>query len=231
MFPSPYLEEGSGLPNIQIPEVFRPGIAKLASLPDQSAAELLSALQASKPTLNARNMADGISTQTPSISREDVKAIVETLVALCAVRFINSIPLAEFIDSVLGALSRYEKLKEINTETLRTRLPIFLQIDQLVLSAKAGALQRDHAAVFLAAHSITDIRPIFADSAGLPQGAVLVHTLKLSYLQENESRELFVAMDDQDLETLQKVINRSQEKGKALRVIIEKADLASLEER
>jgi hypothetical protein len=50
-----------------------------------------------------------------------------------------------------------------------------------------------------------------------PYGAVIVHLLKLSYHEDGDHKEFFVALDDADLKHLKEVIERAERKAKTLR--------------
>jgi alpha/beta superfamily hydrolase len=78
---------------------------------------------------------------------------------------------------------------------------------------------------------VTDVRPVFPDGPEAVRGAMIVHSLKLSYLHNNESEEFFVAMDDDDLASLQKAVSRAEAKSKTLKGVITKAEMVDLDQK
>ncbi len=65
---------------------------------------------------------------------------------------------------------------------------------------------------------LSDLRYVFkSDPEEEPYGAVIVHLLKLTYHEDTEHKEFFVAMDDGDLRHLKEVIERAEKKARTLR--------------
>ena len=155
-------------------------------------------------------MASKVAPLVPSIQPEDLDGILGALFSLSA-----------FIDDVYESLS--EKKSDVNFAALKLRLGELLQSAPLILATKASTVQREHASIFVNARIFTDLRPVFSNGPESIQAAVVFHNLKLTYVQCNESREFFIAMDDEDLAMLQKTIIRAEAKSKALRAFIEKS--------
>jgi hypothetical protein len=214
------------LARLAVPATFRPALAKLSSLTDESAQELLAAINASPPLSNPKTMASRIGLSVPSIPSEDLNRILRALFALSAVRVINKVPIPGFLDDVCESVSTK---KEVNAVALKSRLEQLLQSEPLILATKASAIQREHANVVVNARILTDLRPVFLDGPESLRGAVIVHTLKLTCIQASDHREFFFALDDDDLGTLQKTIIRAEAKSKALRAFTEKSGLPTID--
>jgi hypothetical protein len=172
-------------------------------------------------------MAAKLSPLAPSIQPGDLNGILEALLSLSAVRYINNVPVSSFLDDVCESLSA--KKADVNTAALKSRLGQLLQTGSVALAAKASAIQREHPNVLISARILTDLRPVFGDSPESVQAAVVFHNLKVTYMLCNEPREFFVALDDQDLAMLQKTVARAEAKSKALRTFAEKAGLPDIE--
>jgi hypothetical protein len=113
-------------------------------------------------------------------------------------------------------------------EVLRERLGRILgPTSPLWLSAKANLLRVEQERLFCDARILTDIRPIFGRKASTgPAALTIVHTLKLSYHHGSEElEELFVSLDDDDLQTLKQVIQRAEEKQGALEPLVQKTGI------
>jgi len=217
------------LARITIPEVFRPALGSLASLPDEAAQELLSAIKRTAPVVNPKNMASRLAPGIESIPGRELADIMGALVALSSVRIVNRIAVHQFADDVSESLTAIKSFASVDLNALKVRLRSFLETEQIILAAKAATLQREFPNVFIGARVVSDIRPVFADGPESAQGAVVVHTLKVAHVQGNESREFFVVLDDEDLATLQKAISRAEAKSKTLKSLIQKAELVDLD--
>jgi len=100
-------------------------------------------------------------------------------------------------------------------------LPKLLAVDTVRIRSKAAYLRTDHARAFKSARVLTDLRPIFGlNESTTIEGAVVMHTLKLEYYQDDFARDFFVTLDDVDLETLRLAVVRAQNKAKALRASV-----------
>ena len=212
---------------LTVPTTFRPALAKLSSLSDESAAQLLSAINSSTPISNPRVMATRIGPSVPSISPEDLTQIVNALFSLSAVRVLHKVAIPSFVDDVGDSLQ--SKKSDVDVAALKSRLEKLLQADSLIVGAKASAIQREHPNVLVDARILTDLRPVFEDGPESLRGAVVVHMLKLTCIRTNEPAEFFFALDDGDLEILQKTIARAETKSKALRDFMEKSGLPSID--
>jgi hypothetical protein len=212
---------------LTVPSVFKPALAKLAAIPAQSAAELISAVGSSQPVLNPKKMALQIGPATPSISGEDLEQILTALFSLSAVRVLNKVPITSFLDDVCESL--HPRKNDVDSAVLRSRLEQLLQSEPVVLAAKGSAIQREYPNVIVNARVLTDLRPVFGDGPETLQSGIITHNLKLTYLESNEMRESFFAMDDDDLTMLQKSIVRAQVKSKTLREFIVRSGLPNME--
>jgi hypothetical protein len=212
---------------LTVPGVFRPALVKLAGLPEQAMAELISATKSSKPILSPQKMASRISPLIPSIPTEDLGQLLVALYSLSATRVFHKVPIHRFLDDVCESV--HAKKTDLDATVLKSRLEKLLQADSIVLASKASAIQREHPNVLMSARILTDMRPVFGDGPDSLEGGIIIHNLKLTSIHSNEAQELFLALDDDDLIMLQKVIARAEAKSKTLRSFIEKSGLPSME--
>jgi hypothetical protein len=213
------------LAQLTFPPVLRSALEKLSSLSDEAAAALLSAITSSVPVSNPKTMAARIASTT-SIPHDDLEPILSALFSLSAFRVLNSISVPSLIDDVCKSLQI--KMSDSKVSAVKERLPQLLQAESLVLGSKASALQREHANVLINARIVTDLRPVFGEGVESPEGAVIVHNLKLTSIQLNVHHETFFALDDDDLVMLQKAIARAEGKSRSLRAFLEKCGLPNI---
>ena len=79
---------------------------------------------------------------------------------------------------------------------------------------------------------ISDIRPIFGFNVNeKPKAAVIVHQLHLHYHQGDEKemhKDIYMALDNDDLQNLKETIERAQLKTKILHLMISQSNMISL---
>ncbi len=96
-----------------------------------------------------------------------------------------------------------------------------LGIDALnLVDVKAKELQTEAEHIFCEARMITDLRPVFGSNVtDSPEAMIIVHTLKLGYhdFQSQTHREMYVAMDADDIAKLIEVLQRAEKKTKTLK--------------
>jgi hypothetical protein len=61
-----------------------------------------------------------------------------------------------------------------------------------------------------------------------PSSAVITHTLKISYHQDADHKEILIVLDEQDLIALMEVIDRAFKKAGALTALLTKSGLPRL---
>jgi hypothetical protein len=133
-----------------------------------------------------------------------------------------------------GAASKDSALS-ISADVLKERLTRLLAIESLnLLDAKAKELQLEAEHTFCDARIITDLRPGFGSNVSDPPGAmIIVHTLKLGYHDSlsQAHREMYLAVDADDVAKLAEVLKRAEEKSKALQEKLGSAGIWLIEPR
>ena len=98
------------------------------------------------------------------------------------------------------------------------------------LRTKAANLIVDNQIIFRDAKLISDIRPVFGSEVEeLPIGTVLVHTLKIEYIESEFPKNFHVALDDKDVEKLITLLKRTQLKAESLRKLVKSVGLSNYE--
>ena len=207
-------------------------IAKLSeTLVDELSMELIAADMISDPDEIAEHMSPSL----PLIPLDELKSIVEILYRLYYVREVSSVSLIRFIDDIIDGIreSSYSELQSENIDltSLKTKFEKPLDIEKLKIILKATRLQSDGERLYCESKVLSDIRPVFdADPAIRPGGAVIVHTLKVTYHIGKELQEFHVVLNSHSLEALKDVINRACTKDKTLRDLMKEIDLSDLGE-
>lgn len=76
--------------------------------------------------------------------------------------------------------------------------------------------------MFLGVRAFTDLRPVFGDEInGMPDGAVLSHTLKFEFSHdEGQVGNFYLTLDDEDMKLLKQAIERAEAKAEAMQELL-----------
>ena len=220
---------------LNIPPRYREAISKIGLFDDAAYEEFRAALENLQPTSADRDVASKIANATHGISAADVESILESLIGLQIARSLADAGLDQFSADVVSELERAQNKQEGLSGQERAkfaaRVKTLLSFDSLALAAKSRDLQTDHERVYLNARLISDLRPVFRGSPEeAPVGLLLHHMLRITYLDRNvgERGSLYVAMDDDDLSNLKRLLERAEVKGATLRKLLDERGMKAL---
>jgi hypothetical protein len=157
---------------------------------------------------------------------------MHTLDTLYHIREVANVELPVFIDDIIEGV-QYGNYDDINLQVdydlLKRKLETFLDIRKLKLISKSTIVQRDGERLYCESKILSDIRPIFDDDPSvMPSGAVITHTLKITYHTGTDRQELHVVLNSEELELLHEVIARAQTKEKTLQALMKEAKIENL---
>ncbi len=111
------------------------------------------------------------------------------------------------------------------------RLTQLLAVPSFEVSAKALGVFGEHQLIYESARVFSDIRPVFGDDVSSdPAAAVVFHNLKIEYVEGTESKELYLALDGEDLDELIGVLSRAKQKEASIQAMLSKQNLPRLRE-
>ncbi len=105
---------------------------------------------------------------------------------------------------------------------------LFTLKSSLGILSKAYRLAREHAHAFCTADIVSDLRPVFDDVDESPVAATVIHTLRLAYHEGIDLKELYVALDADDLRQLSSALDRALKKDSSLSTFANNAGLPLL---
>ena len=219
---------------LEIPQEHRATIGKIVALSEENIAQLVSAISSVKIRSTPSEMSEAIRNQVPSINRDDLAAIVETLYSLYHVREFSEVRADRFVTDIVESVLKDEKLGAATQDDiprLRKTFRRLLNIDTLNALTKAIKLQRDGERIYCDSRIITDIRPVFSGEVSeAPSSAVIRHTLKIGYHRDGDGphQAFYVAMDETDLHSLIEDIGRAIEKSETLTKVLKESQIARL---
>ena len=225
--------------SLHLPERLRKNLLALSAATEEAAEELYQRLSALNPELEAENIPDRIAEQLTHWEKDQARGVVTSLFSLYAFRSTLGKPLNVVLNDVLQTLQRPvdadAKPSQEATftpealEKLRARLGRLLNLEALGLTAKALGVLTDHQRAYISARILSDIRAVFhEDISKGPAAAVIVHSLKIEFMENFERQECFFALDSKDLQTLTDVLERAKTKDVALRKILVTSNLPFL---
>jgi hypothetical protein len=202
---------------IRIPERYQSGIAKLISLPDSSIEELLSILNETPLSLNLDSIKDYIVSKVTSTPESDVDEIINALESLYFVQDESSTSVQDFCEQVLQGMLESEnkelRLESSLRERFKDRLIRLMSGKLLRLVVKSRDILFEQERTFGSARVLSDIRTVFGENTeNAPDAAIIIHMLKIHYIQDNQHKEFFVALDTADIDLLIDTLIRAQEK-------------------
>ncbi len=151
------------------------------------------------------------------------------LTSLYRVRVRANASLQQLAEDVCEALRAEGVMPGEREEQFKDRLATILAVEALsVVATKAQELRTEFERTFCDARIITDMRPVFGGNVeDAPTAMIIVHTLKLGYHDTNSSehKELFIALDNEDMGKLAEQLVRASKKEKTLKTRLEAAGI------
>ena len=161
---------------------------------------------------------DLVRTITKVLEQSRATTLVRLSLSLRAVGHQSGVSIDEVVEGLRNGLFRErwddEKLKSFDAQ--REQFVAFLKSPNVRRISMALSLSYEHAHFFQSARIITDIRPIYDDSAISIEGAVVSHTLRLRY------DGLSLALDLDDIVHLRDQCDRALEKARVAYDLMEK---------
>jgi transcriptional regulator of NAD metabolism len=219
--------------SLRIPESDYNGLAALLTLKDESRAELINALGEMPSSPTEDELVETISSKAKTIVPDIAALIAKVIISLSCGRIFLDSSIAEFAKAICEAMeeSGVEALK-LGDE--RDRFEAFLvkilSFDSLSALMKAQTILHEYEHLWCNGRILTDLRPVFG-SGSLDEvtGMGIVHNLRIRYHEAGDIKEIFVAMDSEELEELAEMVERAQTKEETLRSVLTKAGIAEIE--
>jgi len=219
---------------LNIPEIYRAGVSKIRRLDERSVWEIRKALDQAEESTSPRQ--NGVETprdpdsvalsairSVASANVDEFKQIARALAGLYIAKSVRDVSVDDFAESVCDAMENLPqedlRLPHSEREEFKEKVKILLGSNFFSVVSKAFDLATDDERTFCDARILTDLRPVFGPQIEEgPQAMVVLHSLKLTYHQGSQKHQQFyIALDDDDLKTLRKLIERAEAKAKALR--------------
>lgn len=159
--------------------------------------------------------------------RHELEELKDLVTELYSVRAYFHMTVEQFAAATATALQETEAFHSDQVGAFKQRLQRLLTIPSVSISQKAESLKAEYEHIFSTARILTDARPVYsADLSKPPTAALIIHTLRVSYLDEtSRNREIYFAMDDDDIAMLRELLDRAKSKSKSLESVFSAANI------
>jgi hypothetical protein len=219
--------------NLRIPQGAQQSLILLTNLSEHSMRSLKEGFKKSSPTLSVDDLAKAISPEV-GLEIEQVKNLIRVLGSLFSVRVENNFSYEQFTNELSDAIKETDNQQlKLPPERLNRLLEDIKELlsneDVLGVSGRALGVMHEHEHVWRSSRVLTDLRPVFASDPSRPPSAfVLIHNLRITYVEGGRSSEFFVALDSSDLRKLQETLERAVKKETSLKAFAEKTGIPCL---
>ncbi|KAI9134348.1 hypothetical protein [Acaryochloris sp. CCMEE 5410] len=156
------------------------------------------------------------------ISESRTEEIISFLSSLYIASEIYSLPLSEIIESLQEKIIESQDFTNIplsEKENTKNRIQQLLtQCPSLQVASKRNNLKYEYENIFSNSRVFTDIRPIFFEK--ISEGViseVVVNVLKITYFKNRKQEEIYLSIDENDIEQLSEQLERAKRKIKAIK--------------
>lgn len=224
------------MPALVIPKENERGIAVIKLLSDSDTNQVSEVFKKSIPPIRYTDIVSALQPILHGLSKEDIEDLVDAIYSLYFLRSDSDVSIQQFLADLLEAIKESDN-KEIQTTNaaelaiLESKFKSLLTIRPLSTLAKAHELRGDFANIFWDAKVISDIRPVWDEDVKVPpDGVVITQTLKLKYGDVESPKELYLNMNEEDIELLISVLMRAQQKRATLESLAKESWMKILHE-
>jgi hypothetical protein len=219
---------------LMIPKEYALGVAALSTLSDSEVSSLTQVLSRIPNTVRLRKeITEFVKGELPDFRPGKIDELVRALHSLYQAQGIMEISLDRFVDELADAMTSTGipgvELTEADRGRFIQNMHKFLDIAALSFLAKAHTLQAEHERLFHDAKILTDLRPVFHEPDEAPVDMILEYILKIVFHDgSRRHREIYMAMDANDIERLKKAIDRAEKKATSLKALLDSKNLTPM---
>ena len=215
-----------------IPTPYRAGFANVKRLAPDVFEQIASALEKAQLVGGMKELASSVVNEVPSLKREEIEDILRSVFSLSVFMTDEDTPLSQNLANLSRAMEASGKrdlsLSEEEKFEFEKRLERLLRIKAVAISSKVQRLRLEYPITFHDAIIVTDMRPVFDQAEERPLGCAISHTLRIGYHENADHKEFFITLDEEDLETLKKAIERAETKAHSIKSLLKVANVLDL---
>ncbi|MGH7900629.1 MAG: hypothetical protein ACRENZ_02720 [Thermodesulfobacteriota bacterium] len=215
----------------RIPEAYQKGFEFLIELNDEIRNRLIEEIKNAPDNLSLDDLADKLA-ETLSIEKNKINEIIQTILSLFNLKESSNLDTTTIVTEIVEAL---QKTKD---EALKPPANFHKQLESLLslvespfyIKTKATRLATERDIILLNTRIITDVRPIFTEDISCEIKAnIILHNLKIGYAESRQLKEIYFALDKDDLKKLKDNIERAEKKEKVLREELKKTNIITID--
>ena len=212
---------------LTVPNALVPAFTMIRELGEAEYSTFLDALALAAPSSRREDIFETIG-DVSGLSRDDIKTVFEAIISSVRIGYARNLSIEE-VASQIASSPKFDDPEQEQIE-FSNRLLNLAKTQVARIYGKASALGAEHRCVYMDSKILTDLRPIFGDDPDeAPEGALMVHTLKLEFIDgDRHSNRVFVALDDEDLKLLEEGIERAKQKTHTLEETLSRIGLMKI---
>ncbi len=194
-------------------------LGTLVGTPEKDTGHLFSVLSELPLSVDFDASTKALTPKLASLHVKEPARLLRVLVSLSVTRAHSDPPINEYVEDVLEAIEEADPKilagkKKFHARQLLRKL---LSYEPLSLAAKASHLLHEQAHLLASSRILTDARPVYGqDPAKQPSAVLINQTLQLTYFDDMEHKEFFVALNAKDIANLKKALDRALAKAESL---------------
>lgn len=182
------------------------------TLPKELKEQIIVQLKSAPAELSPSAMADYVSSNIQKLSKDRVSDLFQIIISLIRTKENANVSIPEFLVLLSEALSKTEVEELQPTEEIISDFEqLLLNSATLVATVKVTNDMAEKTKIFLDAKFFQDIRPVFDEEENL-LGSAIIHNLKIIFKEDNEVKETFISLDDNDLDKLFASLKNAKDK-------------------
>jgi hypothetical protein len=157
------------------------------------------------------------------VDAKDAERVVRQLLSIQGVVRQSGLELSEVLSGIQSAVERQGSdvgFKLTDWQAIEDRVKSLVGLKSVRLIATAIELAYDYANLLKRTKVLTDIRPLYDESGGTIEGAVVSYTLRLRYDSADGEHELSIALDESDINSLIAQCERALRKAASARTLM-----------
>lgn len=223
---------------LRVPSKRRKGLQCLAQLTDDAVNGLFAAMATYPVKLYPTDLDvfKHICEQTKGVSEDDTKLVLDVLMSMYPVMTSSTKPLKEFVSEIVASMRDHASadepaLDDMHLARLNDALLRLLKVPSLSLAVKATGILLQNERSLIASRILTDMRPVFDIDSNDIGGGLVIHTLILEYIAENDEtpKQFFVSLDSDDIEDLIRNLERAKQKNTKLKNLLTAASVTYID--
>jgi hypothetical protein len=217
-------------PKFNVPRQELPFFKQLVSTTPETLKTLTEALAKQPPSLDVDKLAMAVA-KDANVEESVAQQLLQLVWRLTMVQRRLELSAEDFVNSLAAGLDTLPN-DEWSAEDRAGWAKVIGPLEELLTSdtaatssAKASELLFDQQLGLCSSRIITETRAVFDDSAQTIKGILLFHTLVLRCHEGSNNRDIYIALDSNDLILLREQLERAERKEKVLQNTLQSAGL------